>query len=184
MIVNGMSVDDAWKFLAALGAGVGLVFILRWFWWRINAWSEIAAMVGSLGFFAAFQGLELHDSYRGLLVALCCLALWLLVTLVTKPEGERVLTSFYRKVRPDGPGWGPIARLAPEVRRDGLLGRGIVCALLGTAVIWLTLPGIGAVIFGAHARAAMLLGGAAVALALLFRTMQPLLAAAPVSPRK
>lgn len=184
MIVNGMSVDDAWKFLAALGAGVGLVFILRWFWWRINAWSEIAAMVGSLGFFAAFQGLDLHDSYRGLLVALCCLALWLVVTVVTKPEGDAVLTAFYRKVRPDGPGWGPIARRAPEVQRDGVLGRGILCALLGTAVIWLTLPGIGAVIFGEHARAAMLLGGAAIALAVLFRAMQPLLAVGPVSLRK
>ncbi|HLQ38480.1 MAG TPA: sodium:solute symporter family protein, partial [Planctomycetota bacterium] len=55
MIVRGVSVDDAWKFLAALGAGVGVVFILRWFWWRINAWSEIAAMGGSLVCFMAIK---------------------------------------------------------------------------------------------------------------------------------
>ncbi|MBM4061113.1 MAG: Na+:solute symporter [Planctomycetes bacterium] len=171
MIVNHVSVDDAWKFLAALGAGVGLVFILRWFWWRINAWSEIAAMVGSLVFFAAVNALwpDLNESYAGLLVALLSLLLWLVVTLATRPESAEVLAAFYRKVRPDGPGWGPIAAACPDVRPDGKLGLGIACALLGTTVIWTTLPGIGAVIFGEWGTAAACLGSAAVATFALLR---------------
>ncbi len=171
MVVRGISVDDAWKFLAALGAGVGAVFVLRWFWWRINAWSEITAMVGSLVVFALMQLVDWHDAYRQLAVALICLLLWLVVTFATRPEPDERLLGFYRKVRPDGPGWGRIAALAPEVRRDHVLGRSLVCALLGTATIWATLPGIGAVIFGEWGKALLCLLGAALAGALMFRLM-------------
>ncbi len=171
MVVRDVSVDDAWKFLAALGAGVGAVFMLRWFWWRINAWSEITAMVGSLAVFAVMQLVDWPDAYRQLAVALVCLVLWLAVTLATKPEAEATLVEFYRKVRPDGPGWKRIATLAPEVKTDGVLGRSILCALLGTAVIWSTLPGIGAVIFGEWVRAGVCLGIAVVAGVAMFRWM-------------
>lgn len=167
MVVRHVSVDDAWKFLAALGAGVGGVFLLRWFWWRINAWSEIAAMVASLGFFwllpdqkhALFQD---HAEFRQLAVALCSLATWLLVTLLTPAERDGVLVAFYRKVRPDGPGWRRIAALAPEARPDRTLARSLLCALLGTTVIWATLPAIGAVIFADWAHAGMCLSIAVV----------------------
>ncbi len=168
MIVGGKKIDDAWQLLLALGAGVGLVFILRWFWWRINAWSEIAAMVGSFTFYVLVTELPqtggLATEYRSLLVASCTLGLWLVVTLVTRPEPTAFLTTFYRRIRPDGPGWGPIAANAGDVRPDGTLGRGILCAVLGTTVIWLTLPGIGAVIFGDYAKAGGCLGGALVAM--------------------
>jgi Na+/proline symporter len=174
MIVFHVSVDDAWKFLAALGAGVGLVFILRWFWWRINAWSEIAAMVGSLVFFALLSGLPMNGSYRGMLVALLCLASWLTVTFLTRPEPDATLCAFFRKVRPDGAGWRRVASLCPDARADGTLGRSLLCALLGTAAIWLTLPGIGAVIFGEWGRAAICLCAAAIALAVLLRLLPSL----------
>jgi hypothetical protein len=164
-------VEGAWKFLAALGAGVGAVFMLRWFWWRINAWSEIAAMVGSLAVFSAMQGVDMPEAYRQLAVAVICVALWLAATLLTRPEEDATLVAFYRKIRPDGPGWRRIAKLAPDVRPDRTLGRSVVCALLGTAVIWLTLPGIGAVIFGQWTRALLCLGGAVVAGAFMFRLM-------------
>lgn len=177
MVVQNVSVDAAWKFLAALGAGVGAVFMLRWFWWRINAWSEITAMIGSIGVFALMELLAWakiitwHNSYRQLAVALICLGLWLGVTFLTRPESESTLVAFYRKVRPDGPGWRPIAARAPEVQPDRILGRSIVCALLGTATIWLTLPGIGAVIFGEWDQAGLCLGGAVVAAVGMFRLM-------------
>ena len=165
MVALDKKIDAAWQLLLALGAGVGAVFILRWFWWRINAWSEIAAMVGSIAFYLLASNLdatrELPTEYRSLIVASCTLGVWLLVTFATRPEPREHLIAFYRKVRPDGPGWAPIANDAPDVARDGLLAHGIACALLGTAVVWLTLPGIGAVIFGDYGVAAGLLGGAA-----------------------
>lgn len=171
MVTRGVSVDDAWAFLAALGAGVGAVFLLRWFWWRINAWSEIAAMAGSLVAFVAWKLLPaaadgrpaLRPEYTSLLVATVTLVVWVSVTLLTRPEPREHLIAFYRRIRPDGPGWGPIAAAAPEARPDGRLGRNLLCALLGTTVVWLTLPGIGAVLFGEWARAGACLGGAAVA---------------------
>ncbi|HLQ36479.1 MAG TPA: sodium:proline symporter, partial [Planctomycetota bacterium] len=84
------------------------------------------------------------------------------------------LLAFYRKVRPDGPGWRKIAALAPDVQRDGRLGLSILAALVGTAIIWLVLPGIGMVIFGRWTLAAELLGSA-LACALALRQMLPFL---------
>ncbi|HLU40675.1 MAG TPA: sodium:proline symporter, partial [Planctomycetota bacterium] len=184
MVTRGIGVDTAWAFLAALGAGVGTVFILRWFWWRVSAWSEIAAMVGSL---AAFAGVRLWqgrlppaermaEQYTSLLVALLSAGAWLVVTFATRPEPRERLVAFYRKVRPDGPGWRPVAALAPDVRPDGGLGIALVCVLLGTAAVWLTLPGIGAVVFGRWTEAATCLGGAAVAVVALLRLMPRTLA--------
>ncbi|MBL9075961.1 MAG: Na+:solute symporter [Planctomycetes bacterium] len=173
MVTSGVSIDDAWQFLLALGAGVGAVFLLRWFWWRINVWSEITAMTGSIVLFAICRAwpttAALPTEYRSLLVAGGTLVLWLTVTLLTQPEPAAHLGAFYRKVRPDGPGWGPVAATAPDVRPDGTLGHGLACAALGTTVVWLTLPGIGAVIFGQVGTAIGCLGGAAVAGALLLR---------------
>lgn len=173
MLEFGVSVDNAWAFLAALGAGVGAVFILRWFWWRINVWSEITAMVGSLVLFAVFGSIDatadLPAEYRSLLVAGGTLLLWLIATMVTQPEPREHLIGFYRKVRPDGPGWRPVAKDAPDVQSDGLLARGIVCALLGTAIVWLTLPGVGSMIFGEYAKGAGLLAAAAACAVVLFK---------------
>ena len=178
MITRGVKVDDAWAFLAALGAGVGAVFILRWFWWRINAWSEIAAMFGSLGIFIAFrawqQGLpeaqRMAGEYTSLVVALATLLLWLVVTLLTKPEPAAHLEAFFRKVRPDGPGWRRIAADS-GARADGTLGMSLLCAVLGTTAIWLTLPGIGAVIFGDYGKGAACICGAVAALVVLLRLL-------------
>jgi Na+/proline symporter len=177
LVVAGVSVDDAWAFLAALGAGVGSVFLVRWFWWRVNAWSEISAMFGSLLVFAAVQlwqqqlpaAERLPAQYLSLLVASATLLLWLTVTWLTAPEPQPHLLAFYRRIRPDGPGWRPIAAAAPDVRGDGTLALGLLCAALGTTVVWLTLPGIGALVFGDTGRALGCLLGAAVVGALLLR---------------
>ncbi len=184
MLEKGVSVDQAWAFLAALGAGVGAVFILRWFWWRINVWSEIVAMAGSLLLFMAFELLtaagdsapesmrwllDLEGEYRALVVASGTLLLWVVATLLTRPTDATHLAAFYRKVRPDGPGWRPVARLVPDVRPDGTLARSLLCVLLGTAAVWLMLPGIGAVIFGEWGKALLcLLGAGSSVAALLF----------------
>lgn len=118
------------KFILMFGAGTGLIFILRWFWWRINAWSEISAMVASgvisLIFSSAwgsalfYNTLEpnnsaLFPSYLKfpIIVGLSTIV-WLVVTYVTKPEKEETLFSFYKKIQPGGPGWKTILNQAEQ----------------------------------------------------------------------
>jgi solute:Na+ symporter, SSS family len=149
------SIADAWKFLIAIGAGTGSVLILRWFWWRINAWSEVSAMAASL-FVSTL--LQVHfkmsnDDPRQfawivIITVLCSTAIWLAATFLTAPEKEDVLLSFYRRVRPSASFWGPIARKAADVpvQRDS------ACNLLdwicGCLLVYMTLFGVGKLIFG------------------------------------
>jgi len=187
-----VSVDQAWKFLAALGAGTGAVFMLRWFWWRINAWSEITAMVASLIFFSAIKivagilnrmgitppEILTNGDYTLALVAGLTLPAWLIVTFLTPPEKEATLLRFFRQTHPGGPGWNPIRRLAPEALPDRDLPRGFACVALGVAVVFLTLPGLGFLIFGQSVKAVICLGLAAAC----FLAISALLKRAPAPP--
>jgi len=109
----------------AIGAGSGLVLILRWYWWRVNAWSEIAGMSLSLLMILIFRAVIWRDEQQFnqhavevLLISTAVVtAGWILVTLITKPTSEECLKRFYRKVRPVGLLWGHIAR---ELREEGL----------------------------------------------------------------
>ncbi len=158
---KGLSVDAAWKYLAALGAGTGLVFMLRWFWWRINAWTEISAMFAALIYFSILQALKLFvipadtdlilfqkEEVLMATVAFLTIATWLVVTYMTRPEDDKTLVSFFEKIRPAGPGWKPIAEKAPAVQTDNQLGLSILAAFVGAALIYSLLPFVGAVIFG------------------------------------
>lgn len=157
MVEWKVSVDDAWKLLAALGAGSGLVFMLRWFWWRINAWSEIVAMFGSLGWFLVLQsqavqtgifGRELVSEEQTMVVAILTIATWLLATWITAPESDETLTGFYRLTRPSRRGWSRIAALAGDVQPDTDLGLRILAAVVGSLEIFVVLQAIGYWIFG------------------------------------
>jgi len=94
------------------------------------------------------------------------------VTFLTPPEKSGVLESFYRKIRPGGPGWKPIAKIAPGVRTDKNVGLSIGAVIVSSAIIYLALPGVGAVIFGQYLKALALLGGAAACSALLYLVMK------------
>ena len=118
VMANLKSVEQGWKLLIALGAGTGLVFILRWYWWRVNAWSEISAMAASFITSIAlhFIGINAGDTSSrdyavamGVTVAITTIV-WLSVTLLTPPEPDAVLDRFYRKVRPGGAGWRRVSR--------------------------------------------------------------------------
>ncbi|MGQ9461597.1 MAG: sodium:solute symporter family protein [Candidatus Fervidibacter sp.] len=117
-------VEAAWKLLAGLNAGIGLVSILRWLWWRVNAWSEISAMataliVNSAIYAFAWLGnptatyLTTNEGFpfRLLTITVCVQLAWVLVTFLTEPEPMEKLVSFYRKVRPHG-WWSPVAKVA------------------------------------------------------------------------
>ncbi|MCE1190166.1 MAG: Na+:solute symporter [Ignavibacteria bacterium] len=159
------SIGGAWQFLMAIGAGTGLVYILRWFWWRINAWSEISALIGA--FFVSFilqYGFNLNESdpkqfaYLLLGTTLLTTTVWVTVTLLTKPEPEEKLLAFYRKVRPNARFWGQIAQKATDVVpvHDGLFSIGNwVC---GVAMIYSFLFGIGKIILGSVLVGSLLTG--------------------------
>ncbi len=149
------SIADAWKFIIAIGAGTGLVYLLRWFWWRINAWSEVSAMIAALVTSLTLQvGFGLSESeprefaYLVLITVAVTTAVWLTVTFLTRPEPNEVLLAFYRRVRPSAALWGPIAKKATDIvpRREGIFN--LVDWLCGVAMIYGFLFGAGKIIFG------------------------------------
>jgi len=149
------SIADAWKFMIAIGAGTGLVYLLRWFWWRINAWSEVSAMIAAfVTSLTVRYGFHLHESEPKefalivLITVAVTTAVWLAVTFMTKPEPKDILLSFYRRVRPSAALWGPIAKEATDVerRKDGLFN--LMDWLCGVLMIYAFLFGAGKIIFG------------------------------------
>jgi SSS family solute:Na+ symporter len=152
------SVEKAWELLLALGAGTGLVFILRWYWWRINAWSEISAMTASfvvsvLGFVYIKPMFAADDPNAIATMMLVTVAsstvVWIAVTMLTKPESDATLDAFYRRVRPGGPGWAAVsARLG--FGREPIPGGALAWTnwIAGVVAVYATLFGIGKIIFG------------------------------------
>jgi SSS family solute:Na+ symporter len=151
------SIAGAWKYLMAIGAGTGLVYILRWFWWRINAWSEVSAMAAAFATSTAMQYILKLDenqpkdfAYLVLGTVAVTTAVWLTVTFLTSPEDRSTLLSFYRRVRPSATLWGPIAREATDVvpQKDGMFN--LIDWLCGVLMIYAFLFGVGKIILGEH----------------------------------
>jgi SSS family solute:Na+ symporter len=148
------NVGDAWKYLFGLTAGVGLVMILRWYWWRVNAWSEIAALATSavvsnallLG--GAFAGDENQTVLQLLVTVVVTTAVWIFVTFATAPEPQETLVRFFERVRPQSLGWKPIAALTPVVSQGESLGIGLVDWIAGCGLVYATLFGIGKIVLG------------------------------------
>ena len=173
------SIKSGWEFVLETGAGTGLVYILRWYWWRINAWSEISAMVAALVTSVALRWLPLPFKSTGsvqfaqnaLITTALTTVVWIAVTLFTAPEKNEVLLSFYRKVRPQITGWKPVAAFAPEVPATRDLGRNLWCWILGCVMVYATLFGTGKLLFGIYGEAALLLAVAAISAGLLYRQL-------------
>ena len=171
VLMFGQSVDAAWQLLLALGAGTGAVFMLRWFWWRINAWSEIASMLGSLVFFVSIEpialatgivsigdtgtGAVLGPEVKMFAVAISTIVFWLIVTWLTPPVDSKTLDDFFQRVRPGGPFWKPVADRNPHVMVDRDLRLSIIAAICATGIVYAVLPGIGNLIFGHYQSAAV-----------------------------
>ncbi len=162
------SVEKAWELLLAIGAGTGLVFILRWYWWRINAWSELSAMVASfvvsLLSFRFITPLFAANDPNGTAVAMlvtvaCSTVVWVTVTLLTKPEPDATLDAFYQRVRPGGPGWLTVStRLG--YGRETIPGGALAWTnwIAGIVAVYATLFGIGKIIFGFTGTGVVMLG--------------------------
>jgi len=162
-------ISDAWRFILACSGGIGLVLLLRWFWWRINAWSEIAAMIAPYAIYPLLvfrYGLS-YESTLIIIVAWSTLV-WLAVTYLTRPTDVNTLKSFYEKVHPGGPGWKVVAREMPHVRSDKGYKALFVNYITGCVLVLFSLFGIGRLIFGDHAEALIYLSVAAVAAVIIY----------------
>ena len=153
------SIVDAWVYLFSLQAGVGLVILLRWFWWRINAWSEVSAMLASfVGTVVLTRCYNLEGPELILYTVLVSLPVWVAATLLTNPVERSVLESFYRKVRPGGVLWRPVARNMPDVQ-SGLGGMRMVAVwLLAGLALYSAMIGLGKLILTAYLESAVCFG--------------------------
>jgi solute:Na+ symporter, SSS family len=149
------SIAGAWKFLIAVGAGTGSVLLLRWFWWRLNAWSEVAAMGASFLVSMTLQfyfGMDSDDPWQFawivIITVVSSTVVWLTVTFATAPEKEDVLLSFYRRVRPGSSFWGPIACKATDVSVKNDHAGNLLDWVCGCVLVYMTLFGIGKLLFG------------------------------------
>jgi len=162
------------------GAGTGLIFILRWFWWRINAWSEISAMVVSGVVSLLFASQSVGDKLFGEeaimaswakfpMVVLITTIVWLVVTFITQPETKDVLQKFYKRTQPGGPGWRKVIAAAEQDNIDIVdaketwsIPSGIIAVLVGCVFIYSIMFSTGNFIYGKYSDALMLLGVTAI----------------------
>ena len=155
---------DAFDVILQVGAGTGLLYLVRWFWWRVNAWCEVVAMISSFLVSAAFLILEKQSVYsttsamRLIITIAVTTACWLLATYFAPQTDRKTLIEFYRKVRPAGPGWEAI-RLEAGISKDEVAqtGDSIPLALIGwvagCAMIWSSLFTVGNFLYGRYAYA-------------------------------
>jgi Na+/proline symporter len=130
--LNMESVGGAWKFIISFASGAGVTWVLRWFWWRINAWTEFSAMITS-GIIATYLKLAhpgIDYGYKIMIIVSISTAVWLTVTYLTKPTDEKVLVAFVEKVQPGSPGWNHIYKKY-GIESGGFSGRALVNAIVG-----------------------------------------------------
>lgn len=180
---------EVFDLLIKFGAGTGLVFILRWFWWRINAWSEITAMFASgilvillattdLGDFLFAPETGIFPEWANYpFVVVVTTAIWMAVTFMTQPESNETLRAFYRKIQPGGPGWARVVRNAEKdnveiVKTDEKwsVPSGITAMLLGVALVYSTMFATGYWIYGRTTSAIVLSAVALISGLLLIKT--------------
>jgi Na+/proline symporter len=180
---------QAFHILLQIGAGTGLIYILRWFWWRINAYTEITGMIVSflvalyLEVFHVKIGFQALESTPKLLIGVgITTASWLLVTFLTPPENKETLRNFFRLVYPGGPGWKKVLQdaeeenvsLVSEEKTAWDVPTGILCMLLGSFAVVSTLFATGYILYGKYIEATLFVIIDIVLIYLLSRTWRKL----------
>jgi Na+/proline symporter len=161
--IIALSLTNAYQLfdiILMFGAGTGLIFILRWFWWRINAWSEIAAMLSSGTLSLALTNetlfnLIFNDStfpvyMKFPFIVFITTSIWLIVTFLTPADDKEILIKFYKKTKPGGPGWNMIKKdiKIDDEKKEWIVPKGILCMLLGCISIYSALFATGYFIYG------------------------------------
>jgi len=166
------SIVGVFKFLIAFGSGTGLVYLVRWYWWRVNAWSEISAMLASTTIsITLFQ-----DAYKEMpyyeklfLIISISTAIWVVVTFLTKPTDESKLIEFYKRAAPGGPGWKHIeAKVIEPHERGKSIAGDVVHFVLGTVMVYGYTLGLGKLLLGHSTEGIFFLIGAVVSTVLLY----------------
>lgn len=175
------TIAGAWELILSASAGLGLVLILRWYWWRINAWSELAATLVPI-FVAIIAGVmnaagqplpgfsNPFPTNLFFVVGVTTVA-WLVATFVTRPTDAAQLDTFYRRVHPAGPGWQPVATRNADVAQDERLGPLFFNWVIGIALVYSTLLGTGYLIFGRPGTGTVLIAVALGCAGLLWRSI-------------
>ncbi|WP_417874727.1 sodium:solute symporter family protein [Xanthomarina gelatinilytica] len=184
VLTNALQLFDI---ILMFGAGTGLIFILRWFWWRINAWSEISAMFvsGIVSILLNFTDLGIYFfGDEGLfpawakfpMIVLVTTIVWVAVTFLTQAESKTVLQNFYKKIQPGGPGW---QKIVLEARQENIelentkagwsVPSGILAMLVGCALIYSIMFATGYIIYGNYLNGLLLIGAALIFALLLMK---------------
>jgi Na+/proline symporter len=173
------NIGKAWIFLWAMSAGIGLVILLRWFWWRINAWSEISALASSLlailviVIYTKSNGIPLELKHQ-ILVIPVSLIIWIAVTFITRPEPLDTLSDFYKRVRPWG-WWKPVSELNPGIERPAFSPvminwvLGVICILSG-------MIGVGKILLGSFLMGSLMIAASLVSGLLVYLRLKKELA--------
>jgi Na+/proline symporter len=172
---------DAFDIILQVGAGTGLLYLVRWFWWRVNAWCEVAAMASSflvsIGFLAMARAGSPVSTHVALLLTVAITTIcWVVTAFVTPPTDRDVLIAFYRKVRPVGPGWQPIRDIVgadadAHAARDSIP-LGLLGWSAGSMMIWSALFAVGNVLYGRQLMAAVLIATCLACTALVLWVMR------------
>ena len=180
LLTNALQLFD---FILMFGAGTGLIFILRWFWWRINAWSEISAIFSS-GIVSILFNIEFLESIlfaegafmpeylKFPMVVLLTTIIWVVVTYLTPPEDKEVLLNFYKRTKPGGPGWRFIVGKEKIVSSEWSVPSGILATLLSLVMVYCLLFATGYFIYGNLQVAAILVLISVISAYLLFKLWQ------------
>ena len=168
---------QAFELLLSVGAGTGLIYLLRWFWWRINAWSEISAMVSSflvaLSFFVAGKmGAQVPSHVALLITVATTTVVWVTVTLLTPPTDEATLARFYRQVRPAGPGWRVVRAAAGLGPSPDSIAQQFLAWTTGCVFVYSALFGAGNLLYGRGALGAFFTVVAVASGILLYRLVR------------
>ncbi len=162
------SAKNAFDIILQIGAGTGLLYLLRWYWWRINAWSEVTAMVSSFLISILFlilnkNGIIISTHLALILTVLFTSVSWITISFITKPTDEKVLIEFYKKAKPIGPGWNYIKNKIPSEELDSTIDKeniplNLLGWLTGTITVWSSLFTIGSFLYGRTLTGFVLLG--------------------------
>jgi solute:Na+ symporter, SSS family len=171
LVIN--SISGAWAFIIECGAGLGLVLILRWFWWRVNAWSEITAMiVPFLGFTLSKYIFKIQFPESLFFIVGLTTVSWITITFLTGPDDTEKLVAFYKRVYPGGPGWKAIREKAGTHKlREEPVNRLFFNWILGIFLVYMSLFSIGYIVLGEYSSGIPLLVGGLAIFALLSRRL-------------
>lgn len=164
-------ISGAWEFILQCGAGLGLVLILRWFWWRINAWSEISAMITPFIIYPFLSLFEISFPESLFYLTGITTIVWLAVTFLTKPVSEEKLVQFYKKVYPGGVLWKKISVKVPEIKANVAFGGMFMSWFMGVVLVYSSLFAIGSFLFMNYTESLVYFGLSVISIFVIYKIL-------------